>query len=345
MGIQRKVQFTGKSTYIISIPKEWARSVGIKKGSKVYVDLMPDNTIRISPEPRSQEIKLTKLIDLRNEKSLEVAIREFIAAYVAGYDTFRVEYGREAAEAAKGLKDFISYRVANIAITEETEGGYTYKVIGAPRPMSVSDSIAWLKRPLFMMFQETTRAMRQGDAEILRTVMERDNVVDKAFLVIVRNLSSALMGTTSLDALGLSSYAEALHYYRAFRTMERIGDHIIIIADRVQRVLESGRSVDAEIAELMERSMNMFSSLCDSLSKVDVERAREISIELDDMRRISKSIYIKISDIHLHDIMLSLGRIIDYLLDLAETIFDISSVKSAIEKMREEANAEPGERR
>lgn len=334
MGIQRKVQFTGKSTYIISIPKEWAKSVGIRKGSKVYIDLMPDGTIRISPEPRVQEVKLTKVIDLRGGKSLEVAVREFIAAYIAGYDTFRIEYARESAEAAKGLRDFISYRVANIAITEETESSYTYKIIGVPRPMSVPDSISWLRRPLLMMFQEIVKAARERDAEAIKTIIERDNVVDKAFLVIVRNLSSVLVGTVSLDVLGLSSHAEALHYYRAFRTMERIGDHMVIIAEKVQIMLQSGANIDEEVIGLMEKAMNFFLSLSDSLIKVDYEKAREISMEIDELRKTAKGIYLKASEIHLHDIMLSLGRVIDYLLDLAETIFDISSVKSAVEGMK-----------
>ncbi|MFN4045999.1 MAG: AbrB/MazE/SpoVT family DNA-binding domain-containing protein [Acidilobaceae archaeon] len=44
MVIVRRVQLTGKTTYIISLPKEWARSIGLTKGSRVFVEVLPDNS-------------------------------------------------------------------------------------------------------------------------------------------------------------------------------------------------------------------------------------------------------------------------------------------------------------
>ncbi|MCK5904749.1 MAG: AbrB/MazE/SpoVT family DNA-binding domain-containing protein, partial [Gammaproteobacteria bacterium] len=34
----RKIQFTGKSTYIISLPKQWITELGLKQGDRVSVD-------------------------------------------------------------------------------------------------------------------------------------------------------------------------------------------------------------------------------------------------------------------------------------------------------------------
>ena len=33
----RKIQFTGKSTYIISLPKQWITDLGLKQGDQVSV--------------------------------------------------------------------------------------------------------------------------------------------------------------------------------------------------------------------------------------------------------------------------------------------------------------------
>ena len=33
----RKIQFTGKSSYIVSLPKDWIKDQGLKQGDKVSV--------------------------------------------------------------------------------------------------------------------------------------------------------------------------------------------------------------------------------------------------------------------------------------------------------------------
>jgi phosphate uptake regulator len=33
----RKIQFTGKSSYIVSLPKEWVMDMGLKQGDQVTI--------------------------------------------------------------------------------------------------------------------------------------------------------------------------------------------------------------------------------------------------------------------------------------------------------------------
>lgn len=80
----RKVQQTGGSTYIISLPKQWAEKVGIKTGTRVSIQAQPDGKLLINPVIEGRSIK-TKRIDVTGcgAKALE---RDIIAAYLHGYD-------------------------------------------------------------------------------------------------------------------------------------------------------------------------------------------------------------------------------------------------------------------
>ncbi|MEN3000065.1 MAG: phosphate uptake regulator PhoU [Acidilobaceae archaeon] len=330
----RRVQFTGKSTFIISIPKEWAKNLGISKGSKVFIDLMPDGSLRVRPEPRFTEVKLVKVIDLRKGSSMATAAREFIAAYMAGYDVFKILYDEESSRTLKELRAFVEYRVANILVAEENESYVSYKVIGAPRPLSVTDTLSWLKRLITVVFQEIVRGARQGDLEVLNAVRERDNVVDKAFLVIVRNLTSTLMGANTIDSVGLHSHAEALHYYRAFKTVERIGDHLNIIAWNTARLVEAKMDTSA-ITELLEEAAEKFTKVIDGLMRVDADAAREVALDIESFRERLRRVELPQESLEYHDIMLSLGRVVDYTLDLAEITFDIASTRSVTKVLYE----------
>ena len=44
----RKIQFTGKSSYIVSLPKDWIRDKGIKQGDQVSVVRQGSSVLELS---------------------------------------------------------------------------------------------------------------------------------------------------------------------------------------------------------------------------------------------------------------------------------------------------------
>ena len=45
----RKIQFTGKSTYIISLPKQWVTDLGLKQGDQISVGRKGISSLQITP--------------------------------------------------------------------------------------------------------------------------------------------------------------------------------------------------------------------------------------------------------------------------------------------------------
>ncbi len=46
----RKIQVTGGSTYIISLPKNWVDQMGLKRGSVVSINQRDDRSLTIQPK-------------------------------------------------------------------------------------------------------------------------------------------------------------------------------------------------------------------------------------------------------------------------------------------------------
>gem|GEM_PF-4482983 len=46
-----KIQLTGSSTFIVSLPIKWVREIGLSAGDSVTLTPRPDRTLFISPEP------------------------------------------------------------------------------------------------------------------------------------------------------------------------------------------------------------------------------------------------------------------------------------------------------
>ena len=48
-GETRKIQFTGKSSYIISLPKQWVMELGLKQGDRIRIVRKGSSTLELYP--------------------------------------------------------------------------------------------------------------------------------------------------------------------------------------------------------------------------------------------------------------------------------------------------------
>lgn len=337
--IVRRIQFTGKSTYIVSLPKEWVKSLGITKGSKVFLEIMPDNSIRIRPEPRLSEVSLTKIVDLSMGVDVNTAMREITAAYVAGYENFRIVFNSRSLEAARKLRSLIDSKLANLILVEESGDSLTFKVIGPPKPLSAKDATSWISRLVNTMMSDLLRGVKERDLGLLEVVRERDDLVDKAYIMSVRQLTRALMGEVTMESIGLITQAEALHYYHAFKTLERIADHISNLAIEARRFIEGGARIESSIVKILDEISSTLRNACEALVKLDVETARSIALQVEVLKTKLTELSMKIEgtsgNLRYDNILNSVGRILSYTLDLAEITFDIKSVRSIAEILYE----------
>ena len=59
----RKVQITGKSTYMITRPKKWAVDIGLQPGSLVSITYRDDGTLLLTP-PMTQPLISRKTLKI-----------------------------------------------------------------------------------------------------------------------------------------------------------------------------------------------------------------------------------------------------------------------------------------
>jgi len=48
-GETRKLQFTGKSSYIVSLPKQWVLDLGLKQGDQIRIVRKGSSTLELYP--------------------------------------------------------------------------------------------------------------------------------------------------------------------------------------------------------------------------------------------------------------------------------------------------------
>jgi phosphate uptake regulator len=88
---QRKLQVTGGSTFILSLPKEWATKNELKKGSLMVVRTEDDGSLSIAPSSFPKKEKHDEaFINTSLTDNPDAIMRTAISAYLSGYNILHI---------------------------------------------------------------------------------------------------------------------------------------------------------------------------------------------------------------------------------------------------------------
>ena len=86
----RKVQISGGSSYIVSLPKKWIAASRIKKNDPVGMIVQEDGTLLVTPNIRGVPEQKIKEFEVTAGTDPTFLLRCLIGAYIAGYTTMRI---------------------------------------------------------------------------------------------------------------------------------------------------------------------------------------------------------------------------------------------------------------
>jgi phosphate uptake regulator len=232
---RRRVQVVGGSTYTISLPKEWVRSVGLRNGSEVVIEVMPDLTLKVYPGDRvAERLELESEVDFGGD--LELAMAKLIASYVVGYRRIVVNCPNCSTEQLERIARWVTERTIGLEVIEKNQRYVVFRCLVDVSTLSMVEALSTLTKLTIRSFEDVETSITSGDPTPLDQVLERDNLIDKLYLYILRQLNQALLGTVSYSSVGLGSVAEAMYWAMIIRFLERIADCVVSIAEESRRL-------------------------------------------------------------------------------------------------------------
>ncbi len=87
----RKLQYTGGSSYIVSLPKKWIQDLGLKQGDHVVILRQGNSTLQIAPaSKRSIKEQKEAIIEVSKDNNPYFIARKLIALYFLGFNVINV---------------------------------------------------------------------------------------------------------------------------------------------------------------------------------------------------------------------------------------------------------------
>ena len=321
----RKVQKTGGSSYIISLPKVWIDKHGVENHDTLGILSQPDGNLLITPQIDTEKMIKIKEIIVDNFKDGNYLFRILIGVYIMGFSKIIIK-------SSKKFEPFIRDCIANFTqiaigpeVVEESNNFIVIKDLLNPTEMPFEKTIKRMYILVHDMSDDAIRAFETGDKRLAEEVIKRDNDVDRLHWLIGRQSHIVLRDIILCQKMGLT-LEQANHFQQISRFLERVGDHAVRIAKNV--LLIDYKKIEKDLIknilkasklslELLNRSLDAWLQKNILLANENIERIKDL---------ISTTEKISLNTTDSAEFSIAIGYIIESIRRTGEYAGDISEI-------------------
>ncbi len=298
----RRIQKTGGSTYIISLPKNWVTARGLSPGDVLLFTPRADGSLTVFAESAGPAAAERRVVDVTNDMQTEHLFRRLIAEYIAGYPLLEVRTpGRMSPRTREVIRNFAQRMIGPEILEETAESVILQDVVGA-NPLPIPSIIRREHQMVRSMHSDAMAAFRSRDASIAKDVIDRDWEVDRLHWFLEKQVTSALRDARILATLELS-LPECSTYLLASRVLERIADHAVRIAETVP-ILGREPTPERLVTELDRMAKTAATALEDALDSLDTRDIAKANEVIDTAKEVTRE-----RDHVLHELTSKRGRL------------------------------------
>src|SRR6056297_2519281 len=266
----RKVQVTGGSTYTVSLPKEWATSNGVEAGSTV--EFYPeDGALLLTPRRESGHQEGTMDVTDITDDQLTRAV---MTMYVSGFDLIRLTADRVTTDQRRAIRD-ATQNLVGVEVLSETTDSVVIQDLLDSAELSIVNAVSRMRLIAESMLEDAVRALVENDDDIAHDVIERDDDVDRLWLVVSRIFRATLRSPRAVEELGVSR-EDCFDFHSSARQLERIADHAVKISDIALKLDELPADVADAIHGLHAEAGSVFEQSMDALFAEDADEANRL---------------------------------------------------------------------
>ena len=271
----RKVQVTGGSTYTVSIPKSWANENDVSAGSTV--EFYPEGD-SLFMTPTGDDERTEGTLDITGLAGTEL-VRAVMTMYVSGFDVIVLESGRITNDQRGAIREAVQSLVG-LEVLEETKNEIVIRDLLDSSELSIHNAVTRMRLIAASMLEDALLALRDLDRDLASDVIQRDDDVDRLWMVVSRIFRATLRTPKASEELGLPREV-CFDYHSSARQLERIGDHATKIAHLTLEIdQEIPEAVVTAIEELHAEVETVIDGAMDALFADDSDEATRLANEV-----------------------------------------------------------------
>ncbi|MFY9564991.1 MAG: PhoU domain-containing protein [Nitrososphaeraceae archaeon] len=286
----RRIQFTGRSTYILSLPKKWMSEMNLKAGDLVNIVRDSNHSLSIIPNSLRSSDSLNEATALITQAESENSLkRKVISMYLAGYNIMhlKAKSGRISPLQRDAIREVIRRNLVGTEIIADSSENITVQVLLTLPELSVNTAVRRMFLIATAMHKDAMSALAELNHELAEAVIKSDDEVDRFSLYILRNLVMATQNERALQEMGLKGTADCLSYRVAVKSIERVADHAVGISSKHLRLNQKiSKEAFDKIQKMSQLSLSVLSDSVEAFLRRDYVLADSVVNKAEEMRNL-----------------------------------------------------------
>ncbi len=332
----RKIQLTGGSTYIISLPKNWVDQMGLGKGSVVSVNKGSDMSLTIRSRDFSSPEKIKKAVILiKKGDKPESVIRHLISSYLRGYNIIQIKSTEKRIdmETRFSIKGFVRKKLVGTEILSDLPNELTLQILLSYTELKVKDALRRMSIISVSMHKDAVQTLSDENPRIAKEILNMDDEVDRFNFYVMRLLNVAITEPIVLKKGGVANLQQCLGYRLVTKSVERMADHATNIADNrlALNLVPINEEIIKELNKVSQSAIEVFESAIESLMNEDYAAADNVLYSAEETRGMEDEIIhriVKLAPVEdvplLRLIVESIVRTAEYGADIAESVLNMT---------------------
>ena len=340
----RRVQHTGRGSYIISLPKEWVQNLGLEKGSAIAFKKLDDSSLSLTPrkivEGRTEKESGPQeyWIHIVSREDPQTVCRKIVSLYVVGADLIHIHFkDGSLLEHRLSIKNLTLNTLLGAEIVEELPNKLTLQILINHPDFPVETSIRRMAALALSANKDCLLAIRNMDETLVQNVISTCHDVSRLDVYVIRQLKFGLERELYKE-MGFQTPKEFLGYRIVANDIKSIANNAINIAHNIvtlKKLMENqilyikeplDDEVYSQILHFNSVTNQLFEEVLKALFKRSYEQADQIISKLASFDRLETDLIALVSNKKLDPNLSSLfrlaldssRRVVEYCRDIAE---------------------------
>jgi len=327
----RKLQLAGGSTYLVSLPKRWVQTAGLKAGDTVFLETENDGSVSVRPRVADNAEIRRKVFEEHVEGNRDHLLRKLLGAYVSGFGLIEIRFAPANASFTRRVAREFCHLVIGPEVIEENRTSLVIQDLSDASDLSVDKCLRRMHLTVRAMLEDAVGSLRTSDAALARDVDLRGQDVDRLYWMVAKQYH--LVQFHPLQSVPNGTAQPITGYLLIAKLLERIGKHAERIATAFP-TLADGKSIEAKLAKDIDEVRGSVIELLDksfsALVTKDIAAANEAIDARHALKKLLDSLSHRVATrkgeelLALGDVVNSLGRSAAYSAEIAEQAIDIA---------------------
>ncbi|RMF32473.1 MAG: phosphate uptake regulator PhoU, partial [Candidatus Nitrosothermus koennekii] len=251
--------------------------------------------------------------------------RRVVSAYLAGYNIIHIRNkdGMITPKQREAIREVVRRNLVSTEIIADSSNFITLQTLTSLPELSIKSVLRRMFLLASAMHKDAMTALRDLNRELADSIINSDDEVDKFSLYIMRNLVLASYSERVLKDMGLLRLSDTLGYRVAVKSIERVADHAVAIANKSKEFASKpSRDIMNKIEDMSNFALSMFEDAVEALLRRDYDLADNVAEKAYTIKEMEKEIINHITnDQNLSNyklILEDLRRVAEYSSDISE---------------------------